>query len=1371
MTDLLATAWEYSGEVPGDVTAPAAAPLSLAQRALILEHWSGPEYDPQLGAPALLGELFTATALRYPEHTALECGPCRLTYAQLDREACRVSRYLRACGVKVGDRVALQLPRSESALIVLLGILKTGAAYVPLDPEYPQERVAYILQDSQARALVTLSDMPGGGTTYQGLRIDWDTLNLDTPRAGVRWPSRPARPDDIAYIIYTSGSTGRPKGVPITHTAACNLVRAEGRIFQVRPEDRVYQGFSLAFDASVEEVWLAWYSGAALVVGTSEMVHAGPGLAELLTERKITVFSTVPTLLALLGADLPSVRLLILGGETCPADLVQRWGTPGRRMVNTYGPTEATVIATYSDCVPGQALTIGRAVDNYKIYILAPEGVELVPPGVAGELCIAGPGLSPGYLGRPDLTREKFIPNPFRQDPPYERIYRTGDLAQWSPTGEVIFCGRLDAQVKIRGFRVELTEIEAALRGFPGVRAAAVTTHELSAGVPHLVAYLVTEAAELDLPALKTQLRQTLPGYMVPTRFEFLAALPILPSGKVNRKALPAPEAIATGTADDPPQGSWETRLAESWQRWFAVPINRTAHFFTDLGGHSLLAARMVSELRTQANFATLSVLDVYHHPVLAQLAAALAKRAPAGNVAEPIKPTTPTSAAARARAAAAGHAHRQRHTWCSWGQLGAMYPLIAFYSLQWIAPYLVYTYILEHYSRRLWAVTGALGVVVGVIPTMLMGAIVFKWLMLGKVRPGKYPLWGNFYFRWWLVQRVLGAVPADYLTGTPLARWFYRALGVRIGAQAYIGTDQIGAFDVISIGDRAAIGMHAALLGYTIEHGFLEIGPITVGADCHVGAGATLCPHTVMEPKARLGYLSLLPRHSTIPGGAAWYGAPALPLEHPTSQLNPVGIRPQAQAAPLPDWGTRTLYAGLHALGCLLIPVIYLAAMMPGLLMLTEASQLYGPFNSLWMVPPAALAFILILGLEIVVVKWLLLGRVEPGEYPLYSSFYVRKWFVDQLMDLSLDILGPMYATLYLNPWYRALGAKLGARAEISTACATSPDLLELGRESFVADAVSLGVPSVDQGVLSLNRTTIGERAFIGNSALLPAGSEIGHSSLIGVLSVPPLSTPGARQTDTSWLGCPALFLPQRQHTQQAFADSATFNPTPSLYAQRLSIELLRVTLPLTFFVMLASILISLLVITHGQMSWPAHLLLFPLLYGAAGVVAAGLVIAAKWVLIGRYVPQEKPLWSTFVWRSELLNALHEYLAKPFLIDMFVGTSLLGWFYRLLGMDVGRRVLFDSSEFTEFDLVHLGDDVILNAECTIQTHLFEDRVMKMSTITLEANVSIGANAVVLYDTHLGQDVVLEDLSLVMKGESLPAHTRWQGSPAGHVAV
>ncbi|MEI7767440.1 MAG: peptide synthetase, partial [Phycisphaerae bacterium] len=234
---------------------------------------------------------------------------------------------------------------------------------------------------------------------------------------------------------------------------------------------------------------------------------------------------------------------------------------------------------------------------------------------------------------------------------------------------------------------------------------------------------------------------------------------------------------------------------------------------------------------------------------------------------------------------------------------------------------------------------------------------------------------------------------------------------------------------------------------------------------------------------------------------------------------------------------------------------------------------------------------------------------------------------------------------------------------------------------------------------------------------------------------------------------------------------DSATFNPTPSLYAQRLSIELLRVTLPLTFFVMLASILISLLVITHGQMSWPAHLLLFPLLYGAAGVVAAGLVIAAKWVLIGRYVPQEKPLWSTFVWRSELLNALHEYLAKPFLIDMFVGTSLLGWFYRLLGMDVGRRVLFDSSEFTEFDLVHLGDDVILNAECTIQTHLFEDRVMKMSTITLEANVSIGANAVVLYDTHLGQDVVLEDLSLVMKGESLPAHTRWQGSPAGHVAV
>ena len=342
---------------------------------------------------------------------------------------------------------------------------------------------------------------------------------------------------------------------------------------------------------------------------------------------------------------------------------------------------------------------------------------------------------------------------------------------------------------------------------------------------------------------------------------------------------------------------------------------------------------------------------------------------------------------------------------------------------------------------------------------------------------------------------------------------------------------------------------------------------------------------------------------------------------------------------------------------------------------------------------------------------------------------------------------------------------SSIGRRAEISTACSSSPDLLEIGDESFTADAASLGAAYVDRGQFTMRPVKIGRRAFVGNSAMIPGGAVIGDDTLIGVLSTTPVSSPGAAMPDSTWLGSPAIFLPQRQKTA-GFDPKSTYQPTRWLYAMRLFIEFFRITLPASSFAFLGSIMIA--ATMRLPAAWPLWktLAVFPLLCMACGLLAAMIVIAIKWLLMGRYTPREAPLWSHFVWRTELVTALHEHLANPFLVEMLLGTPFAAWFFRLLGCRIGKRVFIDSTNFTEFDLIAIGDDACVNRDCTLQTHLFEDRVMKMSHISIGRGCVVGADAVVLYDTRMEDRSRLDGLSLLMKGESLPADTSWVGSPA-----
>jgi non-ribosomal peptide synthetase-like protein len=438
--------------------------------------------------------------------------------------------------------------------------------------------------------------------------------------------------------------------------------------------------------------------------------------------------------------------------------------------------------------------------------------------------------------------------------------------------------------------------------------------------------------------------------------------------------------------------------------------------------------------------------------------------------------------------------------------------------------------------------------------------------------------------------------------------------------------------------------------------------------------------------------------------------------------------------------------------------------AFLPGLVMLHTLERRLGA-ASLLASPVVAASFIALLCLEIVLVKRLVVGRVRAGRYDIWSGFVLRKWLFDRAMALSLEVLGGLYATLFLNPWLRLIGVTVGKNAEVSTAFSIVPDLTHLGDGAFIADCVSLGIPRIARGWVELQDTRIGERAFIGNSAVVGGGVSVGKDSLVGCLSSAPRDPAVSTETGASWFGSPPIALPQRQ-VSAAFPATETYRPTRKLIAQRLAIEALRVTLPTTCFVALTSLLIDAAIALHARLSLPAFLAVFPLVYVAFGILASLIVIAMKWLLVGRYRTGERPLWSTFVWRTELVTAMHENLADPFFNELLSGTPFAAWFFRALGAKIGRGVYMATTQLTEYDLITVGNDVCLNSDCTLQTHLFEDRVMKVSSVTIGDLCSVGAESVVLYDTQMEPGSQLAPLSLLMKGETLPARSRWEGSPA-----
>lgn len=1310
----------------------------------------GPNAIDTRSAPCL-HHLFESIVEQRPDQVAIELRDKKLTYRELDAWANRIAWSLRLRGVKAGSLVGLYHQKSCDLFAAMLGILKAGAGYVPVDPKFPVDRIQHIFTDANVRAVVTSGELADG---LSGLATEFLLLDRHADEIALRPVWVPpevvdeGHEHDLAYVIYTSGSTGRPKGVMIEHRNAVTFVKSLPGVYGLNANDRIYQGFSTAFDASIEEIWAAFSLGGTLCVAPEDIARSPGDVAEFITTNRISFFSTVPTFLSMVEDELPTVRLLVVGGEACTAELVTRWATDNRRMLNTYGPTEATVVATAVECKPGQLVTIGKALPGYQTYVLD-DKLNKVADGEPGELVIGGDGIARGYLNRPELTAEKFVVNPFAEDlATSPRLYRTQDLVRRTEDGSLQFLGRIDDQIKIRGFRVELTEIESVLLEHDAIRAAAVRVVQ-SGTIPELAAYVVADkATKFDRASVAEALCARLPEYMVPKYLDLVDEMPFTTSGKVDRKRLPNPVNILRRREGvvELPATDLERTIHAAWSSRFpGTAISVTDDFFVDLGGHSMLAAQVVTELRSKHNLPRASVRDLYSMRTIREFARHLAASDPGEVRDASTDPRTPSQ-----RAFESVPAHER------WTTIAVQTLSIMIYEGILIAPVAIFVWLSMSYAAGTIDLSSVLwwGSLVGFAtwPLMLFISIAVKWLVIGRIKEGEYPVWSYYYCRWWVANLFRGLSWSHMFEGSPLMPLYFRAMGARVGRNAAISTSICSTYDLISIGDDTSIGPETHISGYRVEDGLLKLGRIDIENDCFVGIHCSLGLGTRMAAGSSLDDLTHLDDGAVLPKGVGLRGAPADPAVVTVPEADQTHRRKRP-----------VLYGVLHLLliyvmGYFLIlaalPAIALGAfalMSESALMCVLAVSVAVPLSIVWY---AAL---------LVIVKKLFIGTIKPGRFPLHSGRYLRVWFLRYLLANTRQILMPVYATIFLPTLYRLLGAKIGAHAELSTVNQVIPDLMDIGESSFLGDECIIGGIRIHHGVAEIKQTKIGRRTFIGNSAFIRGGVTLGDESLLGVMSTPPINTDNV-PSNTQWLGVPGFALP-RPKAEVAFDEARTFSPSKRLTRTRAVIDAVRILLPGYMSAWSLGLIVAISSLSFSLVHWWIAALALPLLVNLVAFAAVLIVALLKRLIIGTFTPSIHPLWSPFVWLNDVVNGVFETIAANAMAP-FMGTPYVAPLLRLMGCKVGKWCYIETTFFSEYDLVRIGDYAALNLGSTLQTHLFEDRVMKSDILTVGEGCSVGNMAIVLYSTEMERGSSLGPLSVLIKGETLPTMSRWGGIPS-----
>ncbi|MEU9667760.1 Pls/PosA family non-ribosomal peptide synthetase [Streptomyces bobili] len=1245
-------------------------------------------------SPRTLVDILDASVRSYPDEPALDDGAAALTYRQLAVEVDRLRLRLAGAGVGLGDRVGVRVPSGTNDLYVaILAVLAAGAAYVPVDAEDPEERAALVFGEAGVRAVVGA----GHELTVHG--------RSEVPAA------RPGAGHD-AWIIFTSGSTGKPKGVAVSHRSAAAFVDAEAALFlteePIGPGDRVMAGLSVAFDASCEEMWLAWRYGACLVPVPRAQVRSGADLGPWLVEQEITVVSTVPTLAALWEPEtLNDVRLLIFGGEACPPELVQRLVTEGREVWNTYGPTEATVVACASLMSGAEPVRIGLPLRGWELAVVDEAG-EPVPMGGTGQLVIGGVGLA-RYLDA-GKDAEKYAP---LESLGWERAYRSGDLVKAEPEG-LVFLGRADEQIKLGGRRIELGEVDAALQALPGIAGAAAAVRTARSGNQLLVGYVVTQEG-WDQAAAVEKLRAALPAALVPLLAP-VADLPTRTSGKVDRAALPWPlEGLEAGGPAERLYGT-EAWLAEQWTEVLGIPVGGARDDFFAIGGGSLAAAQLTTRLRTR--YPSAAVLDVYQQPTLRKLARHLEKSAQDDGSRRTVAPVP-----RRAQVI----------------QVLLLLPLFTLLGLRWTLVLAAAGNVLPAYG---WLPTAPWWLVIA-------GALLFfsppgrlalgaggARLLLRRVTAGRHPRGGSVHLRLWAAERLVEFTGAASLTGSWLER-YARALGAKVGPDVDLHALP-PVTGLLRLGRGAAVESEVDLSGWWLDGDRLEIGPVRIGAHAVVGTRSILFPGARVGKRAEVAPGSAVT--GQIPTGQRWAGAPAVKLGK--AKRNWPKERPARGRA----W--RALYGAAGA-GLTLLPVLAAgAALLVVYALVSPDAPLRGAALAL---VPATLAYGLTYALLLLVAVRLLSLGLREGTHPTHSRIGWQAWTVTQLMDRSRETLFPLYAGLATPVWLRLLGMRIGKGAEVSTVLAL-PSLTTVGEGAFLADDTLTAPYELGGGWMRIGRAEIGRRAFLGNSGMTAPGRSVPDGGLVGVLS----ATPKKAKKGSSYLGLPPMKLPR---AAAGGDQSRTYDPPARLLWARGLVELCRIV-PVFCSAGIAVLTVAALCALGG---WAP--LLSGLVLLGAGALAGLVSMAAKWLLVGRHRGGEHPLWSGFVWRNELADTFVEVVAVPWLAGFVPGTPVLSAWLRGLGAHIGRGVWVESYWLPETDLVTLEDAATVNRGCVLQTHLFHDRILRTDTVVLREGATLGPGGIVLPGSTVGARTTLGPASLVMAAESVPDDTRWLGNP------
>ena len=1307
-----------------------------------------------------LAEIFAATVAKSPMQIAMIEGERKLSYAQVDQTATAIARGLVLQGVGPGDVVGLYLPRGADLLVAQIAIAKTGAAWLPFDSETPRDRISVCLSDAKAKGLLTteefakrIPDLQFQVWPITGPIAKPSKAKLVDPR------TRGHSAQSVAYMIYTSGSTGVPKGIAITNQNICHYLRASNSIFGITGTDVMFQGCSVAFDLSMEEIWIPLMVGATLWVVNGETLADTEALPGLMRKAGVTAIDTVPTLLALLMGDVPTLRTVIVGGEACPPSLVGRFATGGRRLFNSYGPTETTVVATVAELKPGFDVTIGKPIPNHSAYVVD-EKMDLVLPNTKGELLIGGPGVALGYVGQSDLTAQKFIANPFGATELDPILYRTGDAVSINQDGDILFHGRIDDQVKIRGFRVELGEIETAVAEHDGVDHAAVVLRHDS-GMDQLVAFMVPRKnAIIDVDAMRVGLRKRLPPYMVPARFEVIEEVPRLISGKVDRKAL---KLLPLAKADDGLVGQEEATtpvegvLLHAARKVFpgnAIPLE--GDFFTEIGGHSLLAAQFISIVRKTKGCAMITLQDVYEARTIRAMSKLLEARG-----------AYVASDGVETQRVVPRRISRRNQIMCGIAQGIALPLILTLQAAPWLTIFISYSLISAEDSSFLVD----MGLIFFAFMTVSIISFLLpplaKWLLIGRTRPGVYPLWGTYYFRVWLVQRLNSLAHMKWMQGTPIMRGYLRLYGAKVGKEALISEINAGAIDLVSIGDHASIGGKVIIANTRVERDLFIIGPVSIGNDVVIGSSCVIENDVVIGDGAELDDLTSIQAHHNVPAFEHWTGSPAKKIR----DINADEIPESAVASR----GVRLAHICIYAVCLIILPPIGLLPVVPAFRFMewldNYVNPLLGGINYLWYMPVLALSaaamLVLLTALFMVALRWLILPKLKPGRYSVFSGIYVRKWIVSLGTEVMLDTLSSIFATIYMRGWYRLMGARIGRGSEISTNLSGRYDLIDIGEGNFIADDVQLGDEAMRRNWMTLGSIKTGSKVFIGNEAVVPMNYTVASGALIGVKSRPPEG--GSVGGSETWFGSPAIKMPVRQRFDSTAA--STFEPSNWMKLGRAAFEAFNISLPTALFISLATYGMLLLTEAVEDQNWWLLAALSILVVVWVDFMQLLIAVACKWISMGVYKPVVKPMWSWWALRTEAVAVMYWGMAGKAFLEQARGTPFLPMALRLFGVKIGQGVYMDANDITEFDCVTIGDHASINAGACLQTHLYEDRLMKVGRIWVGQDVTVGAGSTVLYDTHLGDGAIIGPLTLVMKGEELPSDSSWVGSPAQPVEV